>query len=179
MPEYNNAALREASSHSNTVQGQSYRQQSEAGDEETRSSLLRHSQTRCCCWLCRCSWFSRSQRQIFPVTAVSSTLTVFTTPVGIRARKQHISFPASSMQQFSDRSHSTDVTRLLRNIQLSPDELEVLWQGCSASLLVTSGDTTQPPALHGNSLVTGVAPAKQVKSKLGTEHVTLPVYTAH
>lgn len=141
--------------------------------------MLRHSKTCCCCWLCHCSWFSRSQRQTYPVTAACRTLTVFTTPVGTRARKEHISSPASSMQQFGNQSHSTDVTWLLRSIQLSPDELGVLWQGCSASLLVTSGDTNQPPGLHENSLVTGVTPAKQVKSKLGTEHVTLPVRTAH
>lgn len=51
--------LREASSHSKPIQGQSY---NKANDEEARYSLLRCSRICCCCWLCSCFCVSRCQR---------------------------------------------------------------------------------------------------------------------
>lgn len=133
----------------------------------TPHSLLKHSKICYCCWLCVCFCFY-TVRDSNSVTAVSRSLTLFKTPVGTRTRKQHIS-AASFMQQLSDQSHVTDVTRLLRSIKLSHSRMGALWWGCSASPLVISGDTNWPPGLHENSLMAVVTPANQMKSKLRTD----------
>lgn len=83
------------------------------------------------------------------------------------------------MQQFPAQSHITDVTRLLCSLLPNANEMGVRWQGCSISLLGTYGDTNYPPELHENILMTVVTPAKQMHSKLRTDHVILYIHTDH
>lgn len=130
----------ETSLHSKPVQGQSYNKRLLKAKQMTREHTI----------LC---WSTPKLLLLLGFVVVSgfhTTTLLLLHPelklclqslLGSRVRKQHSYSPASFMQQLSDQSHSTDVTRLLCSLQLNPSATGVRWQGCSVPLLGTSGDT--------------------------------------